>query len=160
LRVFFIFFIVLLFQGCNSSSSSDEQESGFEVYTKIKLDYMLPKDPNMAIEYDYYEIANSKIVESILNTDLINLQHILDSAEDYQTTMYKVDENYSLENSVVGVDEVIDALIYYDYNSLTNAHKKTVYKKGFGLYAIQRDFCTISTDSNCTSYMYAKKIEQ
>ncbi|SFV74850.1 hypothetical protein MNB_SM-3-194 [hydrothermal vent metagenome] len=152
--IFFILFL-FFFVGCKEEKQShvivmQEDIKNLNPYQ----DYIIA--PDLTKRYDYYEISNDVIVTKMPDMSYTNLlQYINTDAPTYTNTLYEKDTNYTLQNNTLDINETLDALIVYGYDTLTKVKVKEIYKKGIGLYSIEKNFCVINSEAkNCQAYMY------
>jgi len=155
MKAFILSVVIIFFIGCGNDNKFMPNE--YDKFIKYLNEYVVV---NILKEkkFDYYEIQNGEIVATIINMDLINVVNYF-SLDDpsYNNSIYEIDKNFHLQNNALDIDKTIDAMITYEYNSLTKVTQRTVYIKDFGLYELKKNICVINSDKdNCFTYIYIR----
>ncbi len=150
--------IIILFTMIGCSGNNDNTENELTVWNGYVQDYILPNVLNENRIYDYYEIVDNNIIHTTLNMDLLNVSRYFNIDDpSYSNELYEIKEQYNSINAALDTNKTIDAMIFYNYDTLTNITQKVIYEKYFGLYEVSKNICIINpTENNCTSYIYVR----
>lgn len=135
--------VTVLLGGCGSESNSQFDNDFKTLY------------------YDYYEIANDKIVYTKINENPINVVYLensyLSSGTNYLVMHEEYFENFNLVNTTLDKNETITGWKVDYLNTFTNKTLSSFIKDNYGLYQLTTNFCTInSTIENCKTVIYAR----
>jgi len=135
--------VAVLLGGCSSESNSQFDNDFKTLY------------------YDYYEIANDKIVYTKINENPINVVYLensyLSSGTNYLVMHEEYFENFNLVNTTLDKNETITGWKVDYLNTFTNKTLHTFTKDNHGLYQLTTNFCTInSAIPNCKTVIYAR----
>ena len=145
---------IIAFTGCSTEDSNDQND----LYTQQANEYILPNATNPDVKYDYYEIQGDDILHTQINMDILNVVRYFNiDLPSYANTMYYVDENYHEINTALNIDQTINAMIYDSYEPIGDITTKTIYKSGYGIYLMYKNYCIHNTEvDNCKAYMYVR----
>jgi hypothetical protein len=111
--------------------------------------------------YDYYEIADDKIVYTKINEDPINVVYLensyISSGTNYLVMHEEYFENYNLVNTALDKNDTLSGWKVDYLNTFTNKTLSSFIKDNYGLYQLTTNFCTInSAIPNCKTVIYAR----
>jgi len=149
--------ILVIFTGCGVSVTDNSDDSYLQ-YLRNLDDYVMPNITSTNKIYDYYEIAQDEILYSAINIDYVNVMGFFNESElGYNSSHYEIDENHNIYNEALGIDEIKDCMIFYEYDALSKIAVKTTYVKQYGLYEVTKNICTVNYDvKGCESYLYVR----
>jgi len=156
MKKYIIFFLIIIFIGCGSSSNKN-QDNDYTKFMQYLKEYVLVNQFQEK-RFDYYEISNGEILTTILNMDLVNVMEYFSlSNPTYNNSIYEINHNFNLLNKPLDINKTVDAMITYEYDSLTNVTQRAVFIKDYGLYELRKNICIINPDKdNCYSYIYVR----
>lgn len=155
--VFLYIVVTILFTSCSGENHSKSNgEFSIQTWNGYMQEYVIPNMLNNDKTFDYYEIENDEILTTTINIDLINVWHYFNLDDpSYTNSIYEIKKDYNLVNEALNINITFEAMIVYNYDTLTNVSEKIIYKKNYGLIEVSKNFCKINTESkNCTSYLY------
>jgi len=155
-NIVLLFALTLFLVGCGGSSTNSEDP--YLQYLDNINSYVMPNITNSDKRFDYYEIANDKILYSAIGIDYANvLNYLYESDLSYDSKIYEIDTNHTIYNKALNINEAKDCMIFYGYDSLTHITTKITYVKDYGLYEVTKNLCVVSSDvENCSSYLYIR----
>ncbi len=152
-----LFLGLFLLVGCGGGNdSADVTDGGVGEFPQLALEYIFPNALKNK-HFDYFEVQDDRdILTTMLGISYQNALGYFDVGNDaFTTTMYEQDTSYRFESQALDRNETFDALIIHSVNTLTHIETLTIYKRWYGLYIMQKNFCTFNADAqNCKSYLF------
>ena len=128
MRTFILSIILIFFIGCEQNNKSQNNE--YDKFMNYLNEYVVV-DLFKDRKFDYYEITNNEIVATMINMDVINvLNYFSLNDPSYNHSIYELDQNFHLQNNTLDINKTVDAMITYEYDSLTKVTQRVVYIKG------------------------------
>ncbi len=156
-KIIFSMFILVMIVGCSDNKDTNEL-TPLEIWNANMQQYVLPNIINVNRKYDYFEIVNDNIVYTSLDMDLLNVNNYFNTnLPIYKNGLYEVDTQCSIVNKALDINKTVDAMVFYNYDTLTKLTEKSIFIKEFGLYMKSKNICIVNSfENNCSGYIFLR----